>query len=65
MKITSKKISTSRKTLYGNKRSHALNATKRKFKLNLKKARVLVDGVLRKAYLTVKEIRTMRKTNQK
>lgn len=51
-----KKITT-RKPLFGNKRSHAMNITKRKQKLNIQK--ITVDG--KKIKTTVREIKKMRK----
>ena len=35
---------TGRKARSGNTRSHAMNASKRKFKANLQKVTILVDG---------------------
>lgn len=46
-----------RKPLSGNNRSHAMNATKRQFGLNLQT--VVVDG--KKVRLSTREIRTLRK----
>ena len=54
-------IKTNRKPLRGNKRSHSMHATKRKQNLNVQK--VTVDGVKQK--LSVKEIRNLKKTNEK
>ena len=39
-----KDVITGRKTSFGNKRSHALNASRRSWKPNLQKVRILVDG---------------------
>lgn len=39
---------TGRKASTGNKRSHALNSTKRRWNANLQKVRILVDGNLKK-----------------
>ena len=35
---------TGKKTTFGNKRSHSLNSTRRAWKPNLQKVRILVDG---------------------
>lgn len=45
----------------GNSRSHALNATKRKWNVNLQKATILVDGKPTKVRISAKELRTLRK----
>ncbi|ATO31060.1 50S ribosomal protein L28 [Mycoplasmopsis bovirhinis] len=47
--------------LSGNTRSHAMNASKRKFNVNLQKVRVLVDGrrmTLRVSAKTLKTLKT-------
>lgn len=49
---------TGRKPLSGNKRSHALNATKKQSKLNLQVVR-LEDGT--RVRLSAREIRSLRK----
>ena len=49
---------TKKKPLFGNKRSHALNATRKKQGVNLQVIR-LEDGT--KVRLSAREIRTMRK----
>ncbi len=49
---------TSAKPLSGNRRSHALNATKHKFKLNLQN--VTING--KKVRMTAREIRSLNKT---
>ena len=52
---------TNRKPLKGNDRSHALNATKRRRKLNLQVHR-LEDGT--KVRITAREKRTLRKNDK-
>ncbi|MBU4691140.1 50S ribosomal protein L28 [Mycoplasma zalophi] len=52
---------TGRKALSGNKRSHALNATKRRFDLNLQKVTILDNGQKKKIRVTAKTARTLRK----
>ena len=53
-----KKI-TEKKPLFGNRRSHALNATKHAFKPNLQT--VTIDG--KKYRVTARELRTLNKKN--
>ncbi len=48
---------TNRKPLSGNRRSHALNATKHQYKLNLQT--VTIDG--KKVKMSAREIRTLNK----
>ena len=48
---------TGRKTSAGNNRSHALNATKRTFKANLQKKRVLMDGKVQTVYLSTRALK--------
>lgn len=48
---------TNRKPLSGNRRSHALNATKHSFKLNLQT--VSING--KKVRMTARELRTLNK----
>ena len=43
----------------GNKRSHALNATKRRFQPNLQKVRILVDGKPKKVYVSARELKNV------
>lgn len=52
---------TSKKPLFGNKRSHALNATRKKQGVNLQTV-TLEDGT--KVRLSAREIRTMRKNEK-
>ena len=52
---------TSRKPLFGNKRSHALNATRKKQGVNLQVVR-LEDGT--KVRVSARELRTARKGNK-
>lgn len=53
---------TNRTKLSGNKRSHALNATKRSWNLNLQKATIVVDGKKIKIKASVKALRTLRRS---
>tara|TARA_B100000029_G_scaffold452478_1_gene477712 strand:- start:2843 stop:3058 length:216 start_codon:yes stop_codon:yes gene_type:complete len=47
--------------LFGQSRSHALNATKKVFKTNLQKRTVIIEGKKYKIKLTASEIRTLDK----
>jgi large subunit ribosomal protein L28 len=46
----------------GNKRSHALNSSRRKWNVNLQKATILVDGKPTKVKISARELRSLRKT---
>ncbi len=48
---------TGRRTVAGNNRSHALNATKRTFKSNLQKKRVKMDGKVQTVYLSTRALK--------
>lgn len=52
---------TGKKPLRGNKRSHAMNATKRKFNLNLQKVKIKKDGQLKNVKATARTIKTLKK----
>lgn len=49
---------TGRKTRTGNKRSHAMNASKRTFKPNLQKVRILVDGKPKKVWVSTRALKS-------
>jgi LSU ribosomal protein L28P len=46
----------------GNKRSHALNSSRRKWNVNLQKATILVDGKPTKVKISARELRSLRKS---
>lgn len=46
----------------GNSRSHALNATRRKWNVNLQKATVIIDGKPTKVRVSARQLRTLRKS---
>jgi large subunit ribosomal protein L28 len=48
-------------TTFGNNRSHSMKATRRKFKANLQRVRVVEDGQLVRKTLCTKCIKTMAK----
>lgn len=49
---------TGRKTRSGKNRSHALNATNRKFKANLQKVRVLIDGKPQRVWVSARALKS-------
>ncbi len=51
-------VITGRHTTSGNKRSHALNATKRTWKANLHKVRILVDGKPKRVYVSARALKS-------
>ncbi|ASF39355.1 50S ribosomal protein L28 [Halobacillus halophilus] len=53
-----KSVISGKGTNTGNHRSHAMNANKRKFKANLQKVRILVDGKPKKVYVTARELKS-------
>lgn len=46
----------------GNTRSHALNASRRKWNVNLQKATVMVDGKPTKVRISARALKTLRKS---
>ena len=55
---------TGKGALTGNRRSHALNATKRKWNVNLQKVTLLVDGKPKKVRISARALKTLRKNAQ-
>lgn len=49
---------TGRRTTSGNNRSHAMNKTKRTYKPNLQKVRILVNGTPKKVYVSAKALKS-------
>ncbi|MGX7348780.1 50S ribosomal protein L28 [Dolosicoccus paucivorans] len=49
---------TGRKTQTGNNRSHAMNASKRTFKPNLQKVRIMVDGKPKKVWASARALKS-------
>lgn len=47
--------------LSGNKRSHSLRATRRKWNVNLQKVNVMVDGKPKKIRISARALRTLKK----
>ena len=48
---------TGRKTTFGNKRSKALNSTRRSWKPNLQKVRILVNGKPKRVWVSTKALK--------
>lgn len=53
---------TGKGALTGNRRSHALNATKRKWNVNLQKVTLLIDGKPQKVRISARALKTLRKS---
>ena len=49
---------TGRKAKSGNTRSHALNASKRRFGANLQKVRIMVDGQPKKVWVSARALKS-------
>lgn len=52
-------VITGKKPRSGNRRSHAMNATKRRFQPNLQKVRIMVDGKPKKVYVSARELKNV------
>jgi len=53
-----------KKPLYGNKRSHSLHATRRRWNVNLQTVKVIVDGAPKKIRVSARELRTLKSKGQ-
>jgi large subunit ribosomal protein L28 len=51
-------VVTGRKTSSGNSRSHAMNASKRKWKANVQKVRVIIDGKPQRVYVSARALKS-------
>jgi large subunit ribosomal protein L28 len=51
-------VVTGKKASFGNKRSHALNTSKRKWGANLQKVRILVDGKPKRVYVSARALKS-------
>ncbi|MDG4655893.1 50S ribosomal protein L28 [Ectobacillus antri] len=49
---------TGRKARTGNSRSHAMNATKRKWGANLQKVRIVVNGKVKRVYVSARALKS-------
>ncbi|GAY72937.1 MULTISPECIES: 50S ribosomal protein L28 [Lentilactobacillus] len=47
-----------KRTRFGNKRSHALNSSRRSWKPNLQKVRILVDGKPKKVWISARTLKS-------
>lgn len=56
--MSRKCVVTGRKTRSGNKRSHALNTTKRNWKANLQKVRIMVNGKPKRVYVSTRALKS-------
>lgn len=53
-----KDIITGRHTTFGNKRSHALNSSRRQWKANLHKVRILIDGKPKRVWVSARALKS-------
>ena len=53
-----KDIITGRKTVFGNKRSKALNSVRRSWKPSLQKVRILVDGKPKRVWVSARALKS-------
>lgn len=49
---------TGKKTTFGNKRSHALNSSRRSWKPNLQKVTIMVNGKRKKVYVSARTLKS-------
>jgi large subunit ribosomal protein L28 len=56
--LARKCVVTGRKTSSGNHRSHAMNANKRKWKANVQKVRVIIDGKPQRVYVSARALKS-------
>lgn len=55
---------TGKRALSGNKRSHSLQATRRKWNVNLQKVRVVVDGKPVRIRISARALKTLKAAQQ-
>jgi len=58
VRMSRKCVITGRKTGTGNHRSHALNSNKRKWKANVQKVRIMVDGKPKRVYVSARALKS-------
>ncbi len=51
---------TGKKALSGNKRSHSLHATRRKWNVNLQKVKVVIDGKPQRVRISARALKTLK-----
>jgi len=56
--MSRKCVITGRRTGTGNSRSHAMNANKRKWKSNVQKVRIMVDGKPQRVYVSARALKS-------
>ncbi|MFD2760493.1 50S ribosomal protein L28 [Lentibacillus juripiscarius] len=56
--MSRKCVVTGRKTRSGNNRSHAMNATKRNYKANVQKVRIMVDGKPKRVNVSARALKS-------
>ena len=52
------------RALSGNKRSHAMNASRRKWNVNLQKVRIIVYGELKTLRVSARSLKTLKRKGQ-
>ena len=57
-RMSRKCVVTGKKASFGNARSHAMNATRRKWGANLQKVRILVDGKPKRVYVSARALKS-------
>lgn len=53
-------VITGKKAMSGNKRSHALNSSRRKWNANLQKVKLIVDGKPKRVYVSARALKTLK-----
>ena len=56
--MAKKCVVTGRKASFGNQRSHAMNATRRKWGANLQKVRILVNGKPKRVWVSTRALKS-------
>jgi len=51
-------VITGGKTSFGNKRSHAMNASRRKWRAKLQRARILIDGKPKRVWISARALKS-------
>jgi len=62
-KMSRKCAISGRGPLSGNRRSHSMHATRRKWNVNLQNATIMVDGKPTKVRISARALRTLKKKN--
>lgn len=56
--MSRKCVITGRSTGTGNNRSHAMNSSKRKWRANVQKVRIMVDGKPKRVYVSARALKS-------